>query len=128
MKTGILASLIAAVLLGCSSPPPRRAPQGGVEHVVIIKWKDDVTPAKREELMAQFRGLQTQIPGIHSIEEGRDISTEKLQKDFNHAVIVTFEDQPHRDMYLTHPAHVAFKDKALPLVADLLVLDFVVSR
>src|SRR5262245_50530224 len=128
MRTGTLAALTACLLTGCTTVVPLRPPTGTVQHMVLIKWKDDTAREKRHELMTEFRALQTRIPGIHSIEEGPDISTENLQKGFTHGVIVTFEDRAYRDNYLTHPTHVAFKQKALPLVSDLLVLDFEIER
>ena len=128
MRTIAFAALTACLLAGCVSAVPLRPPAGTVQHMVLIKWKDDTAPEKRQELMNEFHMLQTQIAGIHSIEEGPDISAESLQKGFNHGVIVTFEDRTHRDFYLTHPAHVAFKQKALPMVAELLVVDFEIDR
>jgi stress responsive alpha/beta barrel protein len=128
MRTGAFAALTACLLAGCTSTVPLRPPTGTVQHMVLIKWKDDTSPEKRQEVMNEFRLLQTRISGIHSIVEGPDISTENLQKGFNHGVIVTFEDRARRDYYLTHPAHQAFKQKALPMVAELLVLDFEIDR
>jgi stress responsive alpha/beta barrel protein len=128
MRTGALAALTACLLAGCTTTVPLRPPVGTVQHMVLIKWKDDTTPEKRQEMMNEFRLLQTRIPGIHSIDEGPDISTEKLQKGFNHGAIVTFEDRTRRDYYLTHPAHEAFKKKALPMIDELLVVDFEIEK
>ena len=93
---------------------------------MLLHFKDDVTTAREGEILAEFRGLRTRIPGIVSIEDGRDISTEGLSRGFQRAVVVTFRDRAARDVYLTHPEHVAFKTRNIGSVADILVVDYVV--
>ena len=119
---------LALALAGCRSELRlKEPPAGSVQHIVLIKFKDGVTPDQTKEIFRDFRALQAKIPGIISLQEGPDMSKENLQKGFTRGVIVTFQDRAARDAYLDHPEHVAFKEKAIPTVADLLVLDFQVG-
>ena len=38
--------------------------------------------------------------------------------------LLTFKTAKHRDGYLVHPEHVAFKKLALPMVAEAFVFDY----
>jgi hypothetical protein len=68
--------------------------------------------------------LKKKIPQVASIEWGTNMSPEKLNHGFTHAFLVTFHDEKDRDAYLVHPQHLKFKEKALPLVAEVFVIDF----
>jgi len=124
----IAAFLVLPLLAaGCVTGGATRAKPGTVQHVVFFKFKEGLPATKVDEVVAEFRKLPGKIPGIVGFQEGPDMSTENLQKGFTHAFIVTFADRKARDAYLTHPAHDAFKQTALPAIADVCVLDFVVG-
>lgn len=123
-----LAAIIAAAGCQAAAHGGTGTPPGTVRHIVLLKLKDDVTPARAADLISEFRALQGKIPGILSIEEGPDMSTEGFSKGFQRAVIVTFRDRAARDVYLTHPEHEAFKKNNIGSLADLLVMDFEVRR
>jgi len=65
----------------------------------------------------------TYTPRTHAPQHGPNISPEGLGDGFTHAFLMTFADAAARDAYLPHPLHEAFKDKHLPHVAKVFVLD-----
>src|SRR5689334_7814697 len=97
-----------------------------VKHVVVFKFKADATADQIAEVTAAFKGLKKSIPGIVSFESGANISTENLNKGFNHAYLLTFENVASRDAYLPHPEHKKFGDllTRLQVVEDVFVIDF----
>ncbi|CAN5523956.1 hypothetical protein BH11CYA1_BH11CYA1_03610 [soil metagenome] len=95
-----------------------------LRHFVAFKFKDSASPAQVDSVVAAFGDLKESIDQVQSIEEGPNISPEKLNKGLSHAFLVTFAGAHERDIYLTHAAHEAFKLVLLPLVEDVLVFDF----
>jgi len=95
-----------------------------VRHFVALKFKETTSKEQIHEVEEAFQSLKSQIPQVVSIEWGPNISPEQRNKGFTDAFLVTFRTEKDRDAYLVHPAHLKFKEKALPLVADVLVLDF----
>ena len=98
--------------------------QNGIRHIVCLKFKNDASPNQIREIEQKFPALQQSIPGIISIEWGRNNSPEGLNKDFTHCFIVTFENEDARSLYLPHPNHQAFVDILKPLLDDVFVIDF----
>jgi len=99
--------------------------KGPIRHVVLFKWKDGAPAADIEKAIQEFDRLPSKIPGIIGFERGVDSSPEGLARGFTHAFIVSFVDAAARDTYLPHAEHKGFVEKALPLIAEVLVVDFV---
>jgi hypothetical protein len=95
-----------------------------LRHVVVFKFKDTATQKQIESLVEALCALKEKIPQVISIESGTNNSPEHLNKGLTHAFLLTFASEKDRDIYLTHPDHLKFKKLALPLVADVFVIDF----
>ncbi len=95
-----------------------------IVHFVALKYKASTSDADKETLRANFRLLKKKIPVILSVEGGVNNSEEKRNKEFTDAFLLKFKNEKDRDIYLNHPEHIAFKDKNLPLVDDVFVMDF----
>lgn len=99
---------------------------GRVRHMVVFKYKPDVSA---EQIMATtdaFHALKDKIPGIISFEHGNNISPEQKDMGFNHVYMITFENEAARDAYLPHPEHQKFGKllEQLAVVEDVFVVDF----
>lgn len=94
-------------------------------HVVLFKFKDEVTPEQVEEVVAAFAALPGKIDTIVAFEHGTDVSVEQKAQGFTHAFVVTFKDAAGRDTYLPHPAHQEFVKLVGPRIENVLVFDFV---
>ena len=94
-----------------------------VRHLLLIQFKDHADPTKINAMFKQFSDLKLKINGIESIEYGPNQNPEKLNKNFTHAVVVTFSNFVARDDYLIHPDHKDLEHVLLNLLADLVVFD-----
>ena len=95
-----------------------------IRHILLIKFKAGVGAAQIESVKALFEATPTKIEGVLSAEWGLNDSPEGLNKDFTHAVFMTFADAAARDHYLPHPQHDALKQVFVPLVQDIVVFDY----
>jgi hypothetical protein len=95
-----------------------------LRHVVLFKFKPEVTGAQVQEVVQAFAKLPQRIEVIVGFEHGIDVSVENKQKGFTHGFVVTFRDKAGRDSYLPHPAHQEFVKLVGPRVADVLVFDY----
>lgn len=86
----------------------RPAKKRVLRHVVLFRYKPEVTPAQLDEINRAFQDLQRQIPQIREFERGTNNSPEGLDKGFTHGYLVTFESEADRDAYLPHAAHRKF--------------------
>ncbi|WP_026957337.1 Dabb family protein [Aliagarivorans taiwanensis] len=98
--------------------PPR------IRHVLFIRFKPEVKFDQIVEVMFEFLELRRRIAGIEAVEWGGNNSPERLDKGYTHVLEVTFIDEQARDAYLPHPEHKRFKTLFVPLLDDIIVMDF----
>ncbi len=125
MKNLFLTFAMAFAAMSAFAQNKAKTPTNAVQHMVLFKFKADITPAKLKELEVGFASLPAQIKEIVGFQWGINSSPEKLDKGFTHGYILTFKTEKDRDAYLPHPAHVAFGNLVKPWLADITVLDFV---
>jgi hypothetical protein len=92
-----------------------------VKHVVWMKFKVAVTPARMSEHVRALQGLTTRVPGILDLSVGANFTDRA--NGFTHGLVVTLEDRAALERYSAHPAHVEVA-AALRLDADLQALDY----
>ena len=95
-----------------------------IRHVVCFKFKESAKKSEIERVEKEFSSLKDKIPGILSLEWGKNNSPENLNKDFTHCFIVSFKDEEARKVYLPHPEHKAFVSILKPILEDVFVIDF----
>ena len=95
-----------------------------IRHVVCFKFKESAKKSEIERVEKEFSALKDKIPGILSLEWGKNNSPENLNKDFTHCFIVSFKDEEARKVYLPHPKHMAFVSILKPILDDVFVIDF----
>ncbi|MEQ8791974.1 MAG: Dabb family protein [Pirellulaceae bacterium] len=124
----ILALSIAAVILttaaSVSLAEDSAEKSGKFRHVVLFKFKDDVTQEQIDEVVKAFAALPKKIDVIKGFEWGTDASVENKAAGFTHGFILTFDDAQGRDTYLPHPAHKEFGKLVGPRLAGVLVFDY----
>jgi hypothetical protein len=123
-------ALVAAFLATgrASSTAAEEWRQPKLRHVVLFKFKPEVTKVQVDEVVDAFGGLPKKIDAIQSFEWGTDVSVEMKAEGFTHCFVVTFADVKGRDAYLPHAAHAEFVKLAGPRIEKVLVFDFVVGR
>ncbi len=98
-----------------------------LRHVVLFSFKDEVGERSLQNIISSFKSLETAIDCVKSIEWGKDNSPEGLSKGLTHCFIVTFDGEVSRDLYLTHPKHLAFIELVKNQLKDVCVVDFWVN-
>ncbi len=99
-----------------------------LRHVVLFKFKAEVTEAQVKEVVDAFAALPGKIDTIHSFEWGTDVSVENKAAGFTHGFLVTFRDEKGREIYLPHPAHQEFVKLVGPRIENVLVFDYWTSK
>ncbi|PKU85747.1 stress-response A/B barrel domain-containing protein HS1-like [Dendrobium catenatum] len=97
---------------------------GVVKHVLLGKFKDDVSPEKIEELIRDWANLVNVIEPMKDFEWGTDVSIENKNEGFTHVFVSTFESTEGIAEYLYHPAHVEYGKKSLQYVEKFIVFDY----
>ena len=123
--------LLGVVLMSVSSrhalaqDKPAAAP---LRHVVLFKFKPEVTKAQVQEVVDAFAALPKKIDTISGFEWGTDVSVEMKADGFTHCFVVSFADAKARDAYLPHAAHAEFVKLVGPRIEKVLVFDFVSGK
>lgn len=84
---------------------PTAKPAKLLRHVVLYKFKAEITEKQVQEVVDAFSALPGKIDAIIDFERGTNISQENKSEGFTHSFVVTFRDTASRDAYLKHPAH-----------------------
>jgi hypothetical protein len=92
-----------------------------IEHVVLAKFKPEVTEADVAEPGKKLATLPAIIPEIKGYDFGKDVRPEKTL-DF--ALVSTFEDMAAVKRYLMQPDHVVVGKYIRSLCENLQVIDF----
>lgn len=95
-----------------------------IRHILLIKFKETASLADLETLKALFEQMPGKVEGVESVEWGTNNSPEGLDKGYTHCVLMTFADEAARQRYLPHPEHDALKEVFIPLLDDIVVLDY----
>jgi heme-degrading monooxygenase HmoA len=105
-----LLMLSAAAFAGAMTVIATRAvseeqPQRLLRHLVLYKFKDDLSGEQVQEVIDAFAALPGKIDVIAGFEHGRNVSPEGKSEGLTHCFVVTFRSEQDRDAYLEHPAH-----------------------
>ena len=106
------------------SPQPIKKPAQVLRHVVLFKFKDDVTSQQIKNIEGGFCALPGKIDSIYDFEWGTDVSIENRSEGFTHCFIVTFLNEAGRAQYLPHPAHKELVSISQPYLDKILVIDY----
>lgn len=77
-----------------------------IRHIVALKFKPEVTAAKKDELYAALKDLDAHIEGILDFRSFRNVSIETpVVRGFNDLFWFDFRDAMVRDAYVVDPEH-----------------------
>lgn len=91
-------------------------------HIALFKWKPEVKKELIDKLIADICNLNIDIPQIVEISAGENFS--KWNKEYTHAVIVSFRNRADLDAYRNHPTHKPIADACDAYEADSIGFDF----
>ena len=92
-------------------------------HVVLVRWKPDVSPTEMQQLSDSARTFPDTISGVLAVHCGPSSSPEGLEGGFDWALIVGFADGAARDAYLPHPQHQPVAQQISELAEHVVVFD-----
>ncbi|MBI1319778.1 MAG: Dabb family protein [Candidatus Hydrogenedens sp.] len=121
---GLMVAALAAVPFARAEDAGKEDTMKVLRHVVLFRYKDDVTADQKAEVLTRFAALKDQIDVILTYQGGPNIEAEGLGDGFEHVFCVTFKDEAARAEYLPHPAHKKFVEFAGPLLDKATVADF----
>ena len=119
-----LAAMLMVSLAGCVTAKAKLGDDAPIRHVVLLAFKADITEEQRKVVEAASAELVHGTGLIRHYEWGTDLNAGQRSQGYTHCIVMTFDDAADLKAYIVHPAHVAFKEKALPFVEKILVLDF----
>ncbi len=94
------------------------------QRVVCFRFKTEVTPEQRQEMVAAFRTLARQIPSIRSYRDGATLPGDNgSTPGWDSFHYLTFDTPMEIDTYYRHPAHEQFVEQFSPLWQDVLVIN-----
>ena len=99
-----------------------------LRHVVMYKFKDNLTPAQLKEVIDAFAGLPKKIDTIIGFEHGTNVSKEGKSEGFTHMFVVTFKNEADVAAYLVHPAHEAYVKVVKDRREKVIVFDYWAER
>lgn len=95
-----------------------------LRHIVLFKFKESATESEIAAVVQAFRELPLKIAEIKDFEWGINNSPENINKGFTHCFLLTFQSEEDRAIYLPHPDHKAFGKVLVPILEDVLVVDY----
>lgn len=93
-----------------------------LRHVVLWAFRDEVSTAEREALLADLRGLVSAVPALRGVEVGPNISPARAQ-GHTHLMVQTFDDRAGLAEYAAHPAHLPVAARLREAAAQLCAVD-----
>jgi hypothetical protein len=121
---GVLAAGMTAVRV----PAVAAEGQTVLRHVVMYKFKPELTAAQVQEVVDAFKGLPGKIPTILEFEAGTNVSEEGKSEGFTHLFVVTFRDKAGLKVYLDHPAHADYVKVVKDRREKVIVFDYVTEK
>lgn len=138
MRALLISSLLLGGLVMSFAPNAQTAPAADgkvLKHIVMYKFKPEVTPDQVQEVVTAFLGLRDKVnanagaPGIVlNIEHGLNTSTEGKSDGLTHIFVVTFENEAGLAAYLKHPAHDAYVQIVKDRREKVVVFDYMAPR
>jgi nitrogen-specific signal transduction histidine kinase len=91
-------------------------------HLVIWKYRADVSAEKRSEHVAQLRQLPEHISEIVSFAVGSDVL--RLERSYDTGLVAVFRDRVALEAYTVHPVHKNVVDFGRSISQHVASVDF----
>ncbi|WJX90907.1 Stress-response A/B barrel domain-containing protein hs1 [Trifolium repens] len=98
--------------------------KGIVKHIVLAKFKDEITEELIDEQIKGYANLVNLIPQMKSFHWGKDVSAENLHQGFTHVFESTFDSVEAIAEYVAHPTHAEYANKFISSLEKVLIVDY----
>ncbi len=93
-----------------------------IRHIVLFRFTADATPAQIESAGVALRAMHGAVPELHEVTFGPNLGP--TAAEWPYVLIVTTDDMPSVERYLTHPVHVETVGRYVaPIRAGRLAID-----
>jgi hypothetical protein len=94
-----------------------------IRHIVLFKFKDEITQKRRNEFAKELRRLADVIPEVLALRVGVDMGGKP--NSFDLALDSTFATMEDVETYAVHPDHLAVIESVNQICADTVKVDYV---
>ncbi|KDP37148.1 hypothetical protein JCGZ_06204 [Jatropha curcas] len=98
--------------------------KGVVKHVLVAKFKQEISQEETEKLIKGYANLVNLIPPMKELHWGTELGLANMDQGFTHLFESTFESTEGVAEYIAHPAHVAFANIFLPALEKFVLIDY----
>jgi hypothetical protein len=91
-------------------------------HIVMWKYRADVSDETREDHRRQLRSLRNIVPGIEHFSVGFDIL--HSPRSYDTGLVAFFRDRSVLDAYTAHPEHVKVVEFGHTIIDTMAKVDF----
>jgi hypothetical protein len=91
-------------------------------HIVVWKYRADISEVTREQHRSQLRTLTNIVPGIQSLSVGSD--TLHSPRSYDTGLVAIFDDRAVLDAYSVHPDHVKVVEFGHSIIETMAKVDF----
>jgi Stress responsive A/B Barrel Domain len=103
-----------------------------IRHIVLIRFRPDVTEAAIATMFAALPMLRDKLPGCLAVASGRSESPEGIERGYLHGFTADFADWAALEAYQADPDHEAFGGtlaaNAVAGLDGILVFDLAVAQ
>ena len=92
-------------------------------HIVVWKYKDEVSPETREEHRAKLSNLKSVIAEVIDLKVGADVL--HLARSYDTGLVATFKNLADLDAYTVHPIHQEVAAMGKEIAAHVTSVDFI---
>jgi hypothetical protein len=91
-------------------------------HLVVWKYREDVSPADREKHQTMLRSLRNVVAGIDELTVGFDVL--RASNSYDTGLFARFRDRSVLDAYTVHPEHVKAVEFGRSITEKMAKVDF----
>ncbi len=95
-----------------------------LSHVVLLKPKAEVSQAEIATALEHVQALQQAIPGIVSVQAGKNLNASNNQ-GYTHGFIIQFENEEIFKGYAPHPAHKPVSEELRSICESIIDFDII---
>jgi len=121
--------ILLLIIVGCQSQTPsNESTQAVLEnpfvHSVYFWFKEDMTEEKKQQFYANTEKLR-EIEVVKALYTGKPANTTRpiVERSYDFAVIVHFENLAAHDVYQQHPIHLALLESGSPYWEKVMITD-----
>jgi hypothetical protein len=93
-----------------------------IKHIVMVKFKPEVSQQQQAEAAKKSGEALAQLPGVKNLIIGPALPIEGTPR-YDAVLLIDFDDEAQLKAYLEHPTHKAVDAQVLAMCSDGLIID-----